>query len=80
MLRLGIYCTLVSSPRHEIKTGKRFGPMFTYRRCRILRGRIAVRGLKDEMDGGKGGGASGQSWDPGLEIEVPFEQRPVCIM
>lgn len=80
MLRLGIYCTVVSSPRHEIKTGKGFGPIFTYQRCRILRRRIAVRGLKDEMDGGKGGGASGQSWDPGLEIEVPFEQRPVCIM
>ncbi|XP_073037857.1 protein CONSERVED IN THE GREEN LINEAGE AND DIATOMS 27, chloroplastic-like [Primulina eburnea] len=77
MLRLSIYCTIVSSPRHEIKIGKGCGSMFTYQRCRILQGRIAVRGLKDEMDGGKGGGASGQSWDPGFEIEVPFEQRPV---
>ncbi|KAI4385283.1 hypothetical protein MLD38_003328 [Melastoma candidum] len=31
---------------------------------------------KDEADG-NGGGAPGKSWDPGLEIEVPFEQRPV---
>ncbi|XP_073293851.1 protein CONSERVED IN THE GREEN LINEAGE AND DIATOMS 27, chloroplastic [Primulina huaijiensis] len=77
MLRLNIYCTIVSSPRHEIKIGKGYGSMFTYQRCRILQGRIAVRGLKDEMDGGKGGGPSGQSWDPGFEIEVPFEQRPV---
>ncbi|KAG1342057.1 putative Casein kinase II subunit alpha-2 [Cocos nucifera] len=34
-----------------------------------------VKALKDEAEGGAGGFA-GQSWDPGLEIEVPFEQRP----
>ncbi|KAK8949328.1 hypothetical protein KSP39_PZI005059 [Platanthera zijinensis] len=32
-----------------------------------------VRALKEEPDGR----TTGQSWDPGLEIEVPFEQRPV---
>ncbi|KZV35472.1 hypothetical protein F511_30462 [Dorcoceras hygrometricum] len=77
MLRLSVYSTLLSSHRHEIKIIKEFSSVFTYHRCRILQGRIAVRGLRDEMNGGKGGGASGQSWDPGLEIEVPFEQRPV---
>ncbi|XP_020241699.1 uncharacterized protein ycf36 [Asparagus officinalis] len=35
-----------------------------------------VKALKDEANGGMGGFA-GQSWDPGSEIEVPFEQRPV---
>ncbi|CAN4079750.1 unnamed protein product [Withania somnifera] len=30
------------------------------------------------MNGGtNGSGLGGRSWDPGLEIEVPFEQRPV---
>lgn len=38
---------------------------------------VRLRALKDEMGGGKGGGAPGQSWEPGLEFEVPFEQRPV---
>lgn len=39
----------------------------------------AVKALKDRAGGGGGanGGFAGQSWDPGLEIEVPFEQRPV---
>ncbi|RRT84704.1 hypothetical protein B296_00011256 [Ensete ventricosum] len=35
-----------------------------------------VRAVRDDAEGGAGGFA-GQSWDPGLEIEVPFEQRPV---
>uniref|UniRef100_A0A1D1Y217 Uncharacterized protein ycf36 n=1 Tax=Anthurium amnicola TaxID=1678845 RepID=A0A1D1Y217_9ARAE len=44
-------------------------------RCPLSR----VKALKDESAGGGGasGGFAGQSWDPGLEIEVPFEQRPV---
>lgn len=37
-----------------------------------------VKALKDEANGGMGGFA-GQSWDPGSEIEVPFEQRPVSL-
>lgn len=41
--------------------------------------RFRVRAVKDEMNGGKGG-APGQSWDPGLEFEVPFEQRPVGLV
>jgi len=37
-----------------------------------------VQALKDEANGGMGGFA-GQIWDPGAEIEVPFEQRPVIL-
>ncbi|TVU46472.1 hypothetical protein EJB05_06012 [Eragrostis curvula] len=33
--------------------------------------------LKEEPEGSRRGFAGGPSWDPGLEIEVPFEQRPV---
>lgn len=37
---------------------------------------MTIRALKDETNGGTGG-LPGKSWDPGLEVEVPFEQRPV---
>lgn len=37
-----------------------------------------TKALKDEANGGAGGFA-GRSWDPGSEIEVPFEQRPVIL-
>ncbi|XP_058069948.1 protein CONSERVED IN THE GREEN LINEAGE AND DIATOMS 27, chloroplastic-like [Magnolia sinica] len=35
-----------------------------------------VRALNNEKEGGASG-FTGRNWDPGLEIEVPFEQRPV---
>lgn len=35
-----------------------------------------TKALKDEANGGMGRFA-GQRWEPGAEIEVPFEQRPV---
>ncbi|XP_078430330.1 DUF1230 family protein (DUF1230) [Wolffia australiana] len=49
---------------------------------RVDRGSLSrpglVAALKDRAEGGgANGGFAGQSWDPGLEIEVPFEQRPV---
>lgn len=47
-----------------------------YDRNDILSGRITSKALKDETNGGTSG-LPGKSWDPGLEIEVPFEQRPV---
>ncbi|KAI3462707.1 hypothetical protein Pfo_019370 [Paulownia fortunei] len=75
MLRLNLYCCIVPSAR-QAKIVSSFGSLIQYKRSHILHGRFAVRALKDEMDGGKGG-APGQSWDPGLEFEVPFEQRPV---
>lgn len=80
MLRLNLYCSLVSSPR-QAKAVCNFSSLIQYKRIHTLHGRFAVKALKDEMDGGsKGGGAPGQSWDPGLEFEVPFEQRPVCFL
>ncbi|MCD9560001.1 Protein CONSERVED IN THE GREEN LINEAGE AND DIATOMS 27, chloroplastic [Datura stramonium] len=44
----------------------------------VCRRNISVKALKDGMNGGtNGSGLGGRNWDPGLEIEVPFEQRPV---
>ncbi|KAK4426406.1 protein CONSERVED IN THE GREEN LINEAGE AND DIATOMS 27, chloroplastic [Sesamum alatum] len=79
MLRLNLYCSIVPIPRQAKIDVRSFSSLLEYKRCHGLHGRIAVRALKDEMGGGtgKGGGAPGQSWDPGLEFEVPFEQRPV---
>ncbi|KAJ1697451.1 hypothetical protein LUZ63_005963 [Rhynchospora breviuscula] len=37
---------------------------------------VIAKALKDDPDW-RGSGFAGKSWDPGLEIEVPFEQRPV---
>lgn len=48
-----------------------------YHRPQKLPQRTIAKALKDEMDGGTRGLPS-PSWDPGLEVEVPFEQRPVC--
>ncbi|PIN00572.1 hypothetical protein CDL12_26923 [Handroanthus impetiginosus] len=77
MLRLNLYCCIAPtpSPKHA-KIVSNFSSLVQDKRSRVLYKRIGVRALRDEMDGGKGG-APGQSWDPGLEIEVPFEQRPV---
>lgn len=74
MLRLNFYCSTVPSARQA-----KYGTIIPHRRNQILHGRIKfrVRALKGEKDGGGNGGAPGQSWDPGLEFEVPFEQRPV---
>lgn len=50
-------------------------------RTKRLLGEISLKALKDETNGGSGGGSvpPGRSWEPGLEIEVPFEQRPVSL-
>lgn len=68
MLRLNVYRFAVPSARQG-KNGRM--------RNQSVHGRIRfrVRALKGEKDGGAAG--AGQSWDPGLEFEVPFEQRPV---
>ncbi|KAL7131634.1 hypothetical protein ABFS83_12G017500 [Erythranthe nasuta] len=74
MLRLNLYCSII--PINPTKQPKIVIPLIKYKR----NGRFCVRALNNEMNGGKtggGGGPPGQSWDPGLEIEVPFEQRPV---
>lgn len=38
-----------------------------------------MKALKDETNGGTSS-SPGRSWEPGLEIEVPFEQRPVSLL
>lgn len=75
MLRLNLYCSLVPGPRQLlVKTGISSSG---YHRAQKLPPRIITKAVKDEMDGGTRGLPS-PSWDPGLEVEVPFEQRPVC--
>lgn len=71
-----MYCTLISSPR-QVKAVTRYGSwLIKYHSNRRPFQRVSVKALKDET-GGETSGFRGQSWDPGLEIEVPFEQRPV---
>ncbi|KAA3461396.1 hypothetical protein EPI10_027969 [Gossypium australe] len=78
MLRLNVYCSLnIPIPEH-IKLGSSYGSgLPKFHGGPKLPRRVSVRALKDEMDGGMSGGFQGRSWEPGLEIEVPFEQRPV---
>ncbi|XP_057788660.1 protein CONSERVED IN THE GREEN LINEAGE AND DIATOMS 27, chloroplastic [Salvia miltiorrhiza] len=73
MLGLNLYCCIVPCCR-QAKYGSSFNTIVPQRRNEVSHGRMRfrVRALKDEKNG-----APGQSWDPGLEIEVPFEQRPV---
>ncbi|KAJ6733207.1 hypothetical protein OIU74_005049 [Salix koriyanagi] len=47
-----------------------------YHRAQKLLPAVSVKALKDETNGGTSS-SPGRSWEPGLEIEVPFEQRPV---
>lgn len=76
MLRLHVYCTPIAGCK-EIKLGIRHGSCLiqSHKEWRILRN-VSVKALKEEPNEGQRGLPS-QSWDPGLEIEVPFEQRPV---
>lgn len=62
-----------------MRTGFGFGPslVIRLRRNRRLNRRVLAKALKDDQKDGAGGRFPGQKWDPGLEIEVPFEQRPV---
>lgn len=79
MIKLNVYCSLLSCSGHKFK--HHLTPL-PYNRPKWNRGscqRIVTNmALKDEMDG-RFSNLPGQSWEPGLEIEVPFEQRPVCI-
>ncbi|XP_039000765.1 protein CONSERVED IN THE GREEN LINEAGE AND DIATOMS 27, chloroplastic-like isoform X1 [Hibiscus syriacus] len=75
MLRLNVHCSLnIPTPAH-IKLGSSYGSGLA-KFNKLPRG-VPVRALKDDMDGGMSGAFQGRSWEPGLEIEVPFEQRPV---
>ncbi|KAL2906395.1 Protein CONSERVED IN THE GREEN LINEAGE AND DIATOMS 27 chloroplastic [Bienertia sinuspersici] len=75
MLRLYVYCTPIAGCR-QTKLGIRNGSWLIqgHNEWRILRN-ISVKALREPNEGSKG--LPSQSWDPGLEIEVPFEQRPV---
>lgn len=74
MLRLNVYCSLIPSSSH-VKLGSSYGSwIIHYHRTWKPSQGISVKALKD----GETSGFRGRSWDPGLEIEVPFEQRPVC--
>ncbi|KAG8642689.1 protein CONSERVED IN THE GREEN LINEAGE AND DIATOMS 27, chloroplastic isoform X1 [Manihot esculenta] len=79
MLRLSVYCSSIPCPR-QFKLGSSYSSW-------IIKSHVAssaqkpfssiyVKALKDETDGGTSS-FPGRRWDPGLEIEVPFEQRPV---
>lgn len=65
-------CSLIRNSR-DVRTSFRF----QLRQNRRLNPRVLAKALKDDQTDGGGGRFSGQKWDPGLEIEVPFEQRPV---
>ncbi|EPS57744.1 hypothetical protein M569_17074 [Genlisea aurea] len=51
------------------------------RRLELLppRGVFSIRASSEgrERGEGSGRGGAGPNWDPGVEFEVPFEQRPV---
>lgn len=57
----------------------RTGASTTTARRKAARSAVTVTmALKEEPEGSRSGFAGGvPSWDPGLEIQVPFEQRPV---
>ncbi|OAY76775.1 Uncharacterized protein ycf36 [Ananas comosus] len=79
MLRLRISdrtvecCGFPGDFRHRSVRDRR--PNHRLRWIHVSRIRVSIVGaLKDDRGAG---GFAGQSWDPGLEIEVPYEQRPV---
>ncbi|KAG7993498.1 hypothetical protein I3843_01G007700 [Carya illinoinensis] len=76
MIRVNVYCSLIPSSS-QVKFGSSYGSRTiqyhrAWRRCQGT----SVKALKDEKDGETSGFPS-RNWNPGLEIEVPFEQRPV---
>ncbi|KNA10187.1 hypothetical protein SOVF_146700 [Spinacia oleracea] len=78
MLRLHVYCNPIAGCR-QVKLGITHGSWLihqNHKEWRILRNN-SVKALRKEPNEGAKGGLPSQSWDPGLEIEVPFEQRPV---
>ncbi|KAL6227442.1 hypothetical protein ACLB2K_001400 [Fragaria x ananassa] len=80
MLRVDVYCSLLSSPRQVklVNVGNRSlgSSQIQQRSAQRLPKGISVKAVKDGM-GGETSGFRGQSWEPGSEVEVPFEQRPV---
>ncbi|KAG6490046.1 hypothetical protein ZIOFF_051328 [Zingiber officinale] len=83
MLRLHISSCGISSSRVTATGGRRRGELVlkvSGWKCpaSTKQSRFCyARATKDDAGGGNAGGFAEQGWDPGLEIEVPFEQRPV---
>ena len=79
MIRLNLYCSLLTCPSHKVKDHRK---LIRYKGQKWNRSSsqriITSMALKDEMDG-RFSNLPGQSWEPGLETAVPFEQRPVCL-
>ncbi|KAK4584815.1 hypothetical protein RGQ29_022486 [Quercus rubra] len=75
MLKLNVYCSLIPSSS-QVKLGSSYGSLILqyHRSLKPCQG-ISVKALKDET-GGERSGFPSRNWDPGSEIEVPFEQRP----
>ena len=80
MLRLSVHCSPIPSATQvtQVKLGSGYGSWIinSKRARKSAAWGISVKALKDETNG-ETSSFSGSSWDPGLEIEVPFEQRPV---
>lgn len=76
---VSVHSALLLGHDHGLRTlvgdrrrGRRPGSTATRQR------RVTVRmALREEPESSRGFAGGGPSWDPGLEIEVPFEQRPV---
>lgn len=75
-----MYCSLIHNPiPRQIKLLPSYGSWIVKyhpAQRQKLFSTVTVKAVKDEKDGGRSG-FSGRNWDPGMEIEVPFEQRPV---
>uniref|UniRef100_A0A7N0TEH2 Uncharacterized protein n=1 Tax=Kalanchoe fedtschenkoi TaxID=63787 RepID=A0A7N0TEH2_KALFE len=78
MLKLNVYCCIVSGARHhKVGSGHCSTWLVNFPRLqRVGKRTVSVKAL----NGGRDGNTSrfpDQSWEPELEIEVPFDQRPV---
>lgn len=83
MLRLNLHGSIVPNPVENNNSSRscRSWIILSNKPTIVCRRIISVKALKDGMNGGtNGSGLGGRNWDPGLEIEVPFEQRPVCMI
>ncbi|KAL5706887.1 Protein CONSERVED IN THE GREEN LINEAGE AND DIATOMS 27 [Ranunculus cassubicifolius] len=74
MLKLHVPCGTIPFPKQPNITKNLDSFVLKFNRNRNL---VVVHALREEANGGGGSGFVGRDWDPGLEIEVPFEQRPV---
>ncbi|KAL8168397.1 hypothetical protein V2J09_009896 [Rumex salicifolius] len=76
MLRLNLYCSAIPGST-KIKIQTSYGSWIIPCSRDKKTSTVSVKAVEGEPNEGIGGGFRGQSWDPGLEIEVPYEQRPV---